>query len=642
MGELNGKNTLLPNRNGNGAASAREELLVDLSKKIQSLDNPVKLNILSSLVESGSLSITDIARKLNINFSTAHKYLEQLQAADLVTSRQISDNRLKRMFFIKDFNIELSPKSLFQKSAEANKSSKPKFKLLDNSGALVDFDEDIFAQKYIKRGMPRGTIILALQEVLPQAYDGMTLWELRHMFAQALEKKAENIKLVLHNVENDAQHKRSFGHILEVLHPEALRQHSSGDIFIRNLREPKLLKFAHDIRAIHLHGGVEGKKKAKEFGELLQYVEDTITAVYEYARGAHILDSFNYFIAPTVENQKLTQENIKQLREFLQKLVAKSEEWGIRFYIGLETGVPRWAKELSPYYFTEERKLVNYDTYKGLAQQIADECLKFLRENKPKDVRPVLKVWDKNHKFDKSAIEGIPNVLVANMTPAWQTINASFSVGVRFDAKWKNWMRTVKVGEVQNITINLPRLAKNSKNEKEFLQKLDEIVKQSVDYLGSFAELVTGEFLRQKTSFKSAQKERWDCAHIEDSAYYISISGLDEAAYILTGKRINDDKVLAQKVLKEIQSAISKYNKLPIRVELKEEPDYAVADRFFALDKKVGVPVERYNIGANCSDYLASAELHKLLPGGHCVFVSKNNFDFNAFVKAGGGLAKLT
>jgi|GEM_PF-3047337 len=642
MGELNGKNTLLPNGNGNGAASARDELLVDLSKKIQSLDNPVKLNILSSLVESGSLSITDIAKKLNINFSTAHKYLEQLQAAGLVTSRQISDNRLKRMFFIKDFNIELSPKSLFKKTSEANKSSKPKFRLLDNSGQLVDFDEDIFSQKYVKRGMPRGTIILALQEVLPQAYDGMTLWELRQLFAQALEKKAENIRQVLHNVEDDAQHKKSFGHILEVMHPEALRQHSSGDIFIRNLREPKLLKFAHDVRAIHLHGGVEGKRKAKEFRELLQYIEDTITAVYEYARGAHILDSFNYFIAPTVENSKLTQENIKKLREFLQKLVARSEEWGIRFYIGLETGVPRWAKELSPYYFTEERKLVNYDTYNELAQQIAEECLKFLREVKPKDVRPVLKIWNKNYKFDKSAVEGIPTVLVANMTPSWQTINASFSVGVRFDARWKNWMRTVKVGEVQNITLNLPRIALKSKKEKEFLQNLDAIVKQSVDYLGSFAELVTGEFLRQKTSFKSAQKERWDCTHIEDSAYYISISGLNEAVSILTGKKISEDRSFAQKVLKEMQAAISKYNQLPIRIELKEEPDAAVASRFFALDSKNGVPVGSYSIGANSSDYLASAELHKFLPGGHCVFVSRDEFDFDAFVKAGGGLAKLT
>src|SRR3990172_10555043 len=139
-----------PQANGavSNGISAKAEVLNDIAKKIQALANPVKLNILSSLVESGSLSITDIAKKLNINFSTAHKYLEQLQAASLVTSKQISDNRLKRMFFVKDFNIELSPKSLFQKSSEANNEHKHNsFQILSENGELIEFNEDKFAQK---------------------------------------------------------------------------------------------------------------------------------------------------------------------------------------------------------------------------------------------------------------------------------------------------------------------------------------------------------------------------------------------------------------------------------------------------------------------------------------------------------------
>src|SRR3990172_6046416 len=173
-----------PQANGavSNGISAKAEVLTDIAKKVKALDNPVKLNILSSLVESGSLSISEIAKKLSINFSTAHKYLEQLQAAGMVTSRQISDNRLKRMFFVKDFCIELSPKNLFQNFSAINHEHNVALKLFNERGELVDFDEEKFAQKYIKRGMPRGTVILALQEVFPQAYDGITLLELRNMF----------------------------------------------------------------------------------------------------------------------------------------------------------------------------------------------------------------------------------------------------------------------------------------------------------------------------------------------------------------------------------------------------------------------------------------------------------------------------
>ncbi len=87
------------------------DILTEVANKLQALDNDVKLKIIALLVEEGSKSITDISKELEINFSTAHKYLEQLEEAGLVTSKQVSENRLKRLFYVKDFGERSMPKS---------------------------------------------------------------------------------------------------------------------------------------------------------------------------------------------------------------------------------------------------------------------------------------------------------------------------------------------------------------------------------------------------------------------------------------------------------------------------------------------------------------------------------------------------
>jgi predicted transcriptional regulator len=634
MGEIEGKNQTAV---GPAASQEKTAILADIANKIRALDNPVKLNILSLLVESGSLSITDISKKLNINFSTAHKYLEQLQAASLVTSKQIADNRLKRVFTIKNFNIELSPKSLFQKATEANNGTKAKFGLFDHNGQVMDFDEEKFSQKYLKRGMPRGTVQLALQEALKQAYNSMTLLELRFLFQDALQKKAENIQNVLVQIEEDRKHKKTFGYALCVEHPNALKQHADGDIFIRNMHKPLMLKFSHDIRNIYTHGGTKGTR-AKNLKELLIQIESVIDAVSDYAKVSHILDSFNYLIAPVI-SKTLTAEDIAELRKFLTNLNSKE----LRFYIGLDMGIPEWAKELptAHYYFLDEKKLIKYADYEDIANAITKECIKFLTETKASKILPVFKVYDK--KFDKSLIANIPTCLVANMLASWQGKAASYSTGARFDTRWKGWVRVGGVGEVQNITINLPRLASKTKDESKFFKELDALLTQIIDYFGVMAKFATGEFLKYQITFDSALKGRWTCTHIEDSTYYISITGLDEAVYFLSGKKLVEDTKLAEKILKACEKVIATYNKMPIRIELKAEPDENIAKRFYNLDKDNNdIKVKKYSEGIECGDYLTSAKLQQFLLGGHCVSVPKKEFDFEAFAKVKGGLAKLT
>lgn len=585
-------------------ADEKHALLRDLAKKISALDNPVKLNILSLLVESGSLSITDIAKKLDINFSTAHKYLEQLEASGLVKSKQVTENRLKRIFTIQDFVIELSPKSLFQKSSEANHKSKPKFKLFNATGDLVDFDEEKFAQKYIKRGMPRGTIILALQEILAQAYNGITLLELQELFRQALEKKAENISAVLMRIEDDLRHKRTFYHLLSVVHPQALKQHGDGDIFIGNLGLPKLLNFVFSLDRIITHGAAG--KAPVTLRELFENILHLTSHVKSFADPIFGIDGFNYYASKFVKNLD-RKELAKEIEAFLQELVKIG-----KFYISIEIGRPRYLKSAE---FDDK-----------LAEDLAKMLLSILSNKNYDNVYPIIKVWDK--KKLKEDFSFLPKFYLVNMLPKWQTNNASFVGDSRFDYNWRGLLGTGKVGETQNITINLPRIALRSKNSSEFLQNLNQLVRDCVEYNLNMVELTVGQFLRKyKILLPSGERGHWRIVSAADCNYAISLLGLNEAKKILGGK--GDKSLDPHVVVKNCLTSMKIRDDTPIRLTLKEECNKDVAKRFYDLDCKVDSKLksfDKYSTGDLCGDFENNAQCHKMLLGGHACNLSREEY----------------
>jgi len=609
------------------------DVLTEVASKLRALDNEVKLKILVLLVEEGSKSITDISKELDLNFSTAHKYLEQLEAAGLVTSKQVSENRLKRLFYVRDFDIELSPKGLSELiSGKKKESTKGKFKVLNEKGELVDFDEKLFAQKYLKRGMPRGTIVTALNSVLEQAYDGITLLEIREIFRQALQKKIESIESVFEQIEESERHKRTYAHILQLTHPEALAQHAKGDIFIRNLRDPKLFNFVHDLRGIYLHG-VNGKK-ISTFKEFLNEILDTTKKIMVFASGAQAIDSFNSLVAPLTKGMPKDE-----LRRDLKEFFAALDGLQVPIFIGLDYGKPEFTKFMSPSYFTgKEAGAVSYADFSDLAELIYAEVMAIMRENKLANVALILKLWTRLK--DTDDIVKIKNLYIANLQQAWQGSNASY-VGElsRFDSDWKRWIGTVRVGEIQDIVLNLPRLAIKAKSEEQFLENLRSLLDQILEYIFNMAELTMGEFLRKHdTYFKSTQRGSWNYAPTEDFKYSVSLTCLRETIKILTGK---DHSVeLAKKILKFCDDHIQVKTKIPLRILLREDTSEVIANRFYSLDAKENkLLVDGYTagIGGNYSDQIS---LHRFLPGGHCALVPKA--EIKSVLKKEFGLIKLT
>lgn len=602
-------------------------ILSEVANKLKALDNTVKLKILALLVEEGAKSITDISKDLNINFSTAHKYLEQLEKAKLVTSKQVADNRLKRLFYVKDFGIDLSPAGIANLLAGTKKKEKRSFKVINEQGEVVNFNEKIFAQKYLKRGLPRGLITYALSSILEQAYDGITLIELREIFQKALEKRAENISDVLDQLEDSHKHKRTFAQLLQLICPEALEQHAKGDIFIRNLREPKLFNFAHDLRGIAIHG-INGKRP-KTLKDLFQQSLTLIKALSKYLFYSQGFASFNYFVAPLAKNL-----NDRELEKTLIQFFDKINEFGNVFYVNLDIGTPRFANKESP----SMKGSDVYSDYNETASRIYKKVVNILKSKDYVNIKPIFKIWTKN--FDTKLVSGFKEIYIANMLPEWQTVNATYIGTHRFDWSWKK-NREAKVGTLQAITINLPRLALKSKSEKEFFIKLNSLIDNSLEYTTNMIELIFGEFLKKyKTTFPSAFRGRWDYAHANDSAYHIALTGLNEAIKILTNKDIAQNSNLAKKIVEFCNKIIKSKIKIPTRIELKEARNKSITNRFYKLDLKENkLKVPNYSVGVSSKDITASAKLHKLFCGGHCIEIKKSQI--KDFIKSEGGLALI-
>jgi len=585
----------------------KQDILSDVASKLKALDNDVKLKILTLLVEDGTKSITDISKELNINFSTAHKYLERLEKAKLVTSKQVADNRLKRLFYVKDFNIDLSPTGIANLFAGTKKKEKSKFKVINEHGEVVDFDEKLFSQKYLKRGLPRGLISYALSSVLDQTYDGITLLEMRELFQNALEKRAKDIDEVLMQIEESQRHKRTFAHLMALVHPEALEQHAKGDIFIKNLREPKLLNFVHDARGIAVHG-VTGKTP-KKLDEFLQHMIKGIKTVSMFSYPYQSIDSFNYVLAPFTAKMN-TSEITAQLKKFVKML----EGLDINFCISLDIGLSEFASIFGPSYIYSGEGKETYAKYKDEAQKINSIFIKIFKEEKTIKVLPIFKLWQKQ----MPDLKGLRNFFIINMVPKWQLPSATYAGALRFDADWQKWTGLFRVGEIQDIAINLPRLALKTKTKDKFFKELETMANQCIEYLGNMAELTFGEFLRKhKTKFKSSVKENWDYVRISDCTYSLSITGLEEAAAILT-KNAKEKEKMRLAILERCNKLVKKKDS-PIRICLRESQNRLIANRFYYLDSiNQKLNFNKYHRGIESDNLKSVINLQKYLLGGHC------------------------
>lgn len=590
----------------------------ELSEKLIVLGVPDKLRMLELLAREGKKSISDISRDLKIHFSTTHKYLEQLEKIGLVKSDIVKEDRLKRYFSIKDFNLCVSPEMLT--------TSVPHEKLdvavIDRRGNVVTYSRDHVVRPFNEAGIPYSDIKVAVEAVESKLYPGITTIEIARLFDKVFTKRSELLSSALKKVEAGRSERGNFESILKYFHPDVLKLHENGDIFISNLGDPVLLNFAHDVHGITIHGlNGEAPKKIKD---VLEMILTAIQTTQKYVIGPHSIDSINYFLAPFAKSVN-RDELESELSNFLKKL----DKFGAEVYLNLDLSFPRFAEFISPKYSPAEytlkgEEIDSYSNYKDPAKNILEIIIEIVRNNKFKNINIILKKWN-----EKDSPQMINGFYVADLSAEWQTVNANY-IGpfARFDSSWKRWFRSVRIGEAQNIIINLPRLALSSNSFEQFLTELRDIIAKCIDASISISELLQGHFLRNnlKTHFYSQQKRQWSYVHIDDCLCNISVTGLKEVVDVLCVQYGKKPEVVSE-ILSEFNELILK---VPVRLAIKEELNPLIADRFYTLDKLIikekGFVFDKYSPGA--SGVENNGELHKFFLGGHLLTSKKLTTDF--------------
>ncbi len=589
-----------------------------LASRIRALDNEVKLSIIVLLTKRGALSITDISKELKINFSTTHKYLEQLEKAGLLKSNTVLKNRLKRLFYVNDFNIEISPKKLVE-GDKTPESANGDIRVLTRTGKMKFFDVNKLMNRYLPHGLPLATIEQGAELVKKRVYDGITSLELEAIFKKFLEDKINSLNNAIQSLAQLKPKDRTYSDILQLLHPEALKMHMQGNIFIQNLSEPKLLNFIHDIRGISIHG--IDNKAPSNLSDLFNQLLNILETMKDITNPVHCFDSFNYFIAPLASRMK-----DEELNAVLEKFLVALDKLNISAYFGLDLGQPNFLKIVpTTYYVRTLKPEKTYEHFIPVAEKILQQILKFRRDKKLENINCIIKVWDSKKVNGTISNKDYP-LYFANMTLPWQQITSSYVGLTRFDSNWNSWFRVIRTGEVQRITVNLPRIALDSKNEKDFFIRLESILKSCIHAFGVMTELIAGDtYRRTKIIFRSVQREKWNYLPVEDGLYSIRFFGLSEAIFFLNNGSIKNNLSLADKTLKFSNEVIQKHGG-NIRIALGEQHDPEIIKRFEYIDTLNYSKEVSYSGGIHEKDSIFP-ELYQYLRGGHINIVSKDKFD---------------
>jgi len=95
---------------------------VDLIKICRALNCENKLRIIDLIFRKGRKSITDVRNELDLSFSTTHKYLKQLEDAEILFSENVAeDNRDKKIYSLNGFLLNLSPARISQAASHITK-----------------------------------------------------------------------------------------------------------------------------------------------------------------------------------------------------------------------------------------------------------------------------------------------------------------------------------------------------------------------------------------------------------------------------------------------------------------------------------------------------------------------------------------
>jgi len=368
---------------------------------------------------------------------------------------------------------------------------------------------------------------------------------------------------------------------LNKIYPEEIRDaHANGDFHIHDLGLLSVYCCGWDLRDLLLKGfrGVHGKVESdppKHFRSALGQIVNFFYTLQGEAAGAQALASFDTYMAPFVKFDKLTYREVKQgIQEFIFNLNVPTR-------VGFQTPFTNLTLDLEvPSMMKNERvvyggKLIEntYGEFQNEMDLINKAFIEVMTEGDAKGriftfPIPTYNI-SKDFDWDREIIEdlmkmtgkyGLPyfaNFVNSDMDPEDAR---SMCCRLRLDNRQLRkrggglFGANPLTGSIGVVTINLPRLAYTSNNEKDFflkLEKLMETARNSLSIKRKTLEKLTEENLYPYAKYYLSNiKERFG-EYWSNHFNTIGIIGMNEALMNFIGVDITHDEGLefADKVM---------------------------------------------------------------------------------------------
>jgi len=403
--------------------------------------------------------------------------------------------------------------------------------------------------------------------------------------------------------------------LLNALPRDVADAHMSGEIHIDNLGcwilKPSV--FMHDIRVLLKRGftvrnklsGINLTGPPKSLRSALSLLSNILKLTSAEVSLEQGLDFFNVFLAPFAKG--LTREEIREEISLFLSSASLTVPTGVS--LGLETTIPRFLME-SRAFGAGGRETGVYGDFVEESLLLASavlECLMEGIEYKPIfNPSVIVKIRPDSLRDDESkellyrahelAVHGTP--YFANLLPESQEYASYVATGIRFAADWKeDWeIDTIRIGCMDQVTVNVPRAAYESEREEEsFFENLQDFTEKGLKALEIKHKTLRNRAEEGLLPFLLQRDGGDHYFRLENSSSILSFVGLNEAAQFMTGGAIQEDPDslgFAEKVVLYLADRIDEYNKKSgIRLSLGLASNFEAASRLAQLD------IEGYGLG---------------------------------------------
>jgi len=372
--------------------------------------------------------------------------------------------------------------------------------------------------------------------------------------------------------------------------PEIGEAHTKGDYHIHDLGTLGAYCVGWDLKDLLLLGfkGVSGKiesKPAKHYSTALMQVVNYLYTLQGEAAGAQALSNFDSLLAPFIRYDGLNYKDVKQeMQKFLFNMNVPTR-------VGFQSPFSNCTLDLTiPNYMIEEPVIIggelkdeNYNDFTDEMNMFNQAFAEVMYQGDAKG-RPftfpiptynITKDFDWENEvlnpiWEMTAKYGVPyfsNFINSDMKP---DDARSMCCRLRLDNRELKkrggglFGANPKTGSIGVVTINMPRLGFLSKDEKDFFERLDnlmDLAKQSLEIKRELIENLTISGLHPYSRFYLNDVKKTFGEYWKNHFSTIGLIGMNDALLNFMNKSIGDKegKAFAEKVLDHMREKMADY-----------------------------------------------------------------------------------